>query len=36
VEGLLSLMLLLVVALPVIALLRQGILENCPAEEVLD
>jgi hypothetical protein len=29
-------MLLLVVALPVIVLLRQGVLENAPADEVLD
>jgi hypothetical protein len=36
VEGLLALLLLLVVALPVIALLWQGLLENSPAEEVPD
>jgi hypothetical protein len=36
VEGLLSLLLLMVVALPVIVLIWQGILENCPADEVLD
>jgi hypothetical protein len=35
-EVLLGVMLLLVVALPVIALLWQGILENSPADEVLD
>ncbi len=36
VESLLSLILLLVVALPVVALLWRGILENSPADEVLD
>jgi len=36
VEGLLSLMLLLVVSLPVVVLLWQGVVENAPADEVLD
>jgi hypothetical protein len=35
-EVLLGVMLLLVVALPVITLLWQGILENSPADEVVD
>ncbi|GIW33069.1 MAG: hypothetical protein KatS3mg072_0402 [Meiothermus sp.] len=35
-ESLLAALLLLVVALPVVALVWRGILENSPADEVLD